>query len=211
MNKIIVQLLHQPFWCKTYDSISIQYENVIESVCARMMDNNLKQEIILSGLLNLGTIDSPLGSLQNISASYDMTWTKRGYHSPQVNTHHLFICLQCVLITLPGSWKVDWVADWSRCRFWCLSKDLLAVQRLQAKGSAFRSITSAFLQAESRRFLGIHGNCIGCENASRSFRERGSPQCGRRRLWHSCYLTSQRSGDAKVGKRSEMSWTEPFV
>ena len=58
MNKIIVQLLHQPFWCKTYDSISIQYENVIESVCARVMDNNLKQEIILSGLLNLGTMNS---------------------------------------------------------------------------------------------------------------------------------------------------------
>jgi hypothetical protein len=74
----------QPFWSATYDAISINFENVIEQVCARVIDCNLKQEMVLSGVQKLGNIVCKLGSLQNIAASYDMTWTKRGYHSPQV-------------------------------------------------------------------------------------------------------------------------------
>ena len=84
-NVLIVSLMYsQPFWGKTYNAISLHFENVIESVCARVMDANLKQEMCLSGIQKLGIINCSLGALQNISASYDMTWTKRGYHSPQV-------------------------------------------------------------------------------------------------------------------------------
>ena len=49
------------------------------------MDENLKHEMVLSHINKLGTIDCTVGTLQNIAASYDMTWTKRGYHSPQVS------------------------------------------------------------------------------------------------------------------------------
>jgi len=83
--KCFIYLYRQPFWSKTYDDISKHFENVIEQVCARVMDENLKHEMVLSHINKLGTIDCTIGTLQNIAASYDMTWTKRGYHSPQVS------------------------------------------------------------------------------------------------------------------------------
>ena len=55
------------------------------------MDENLKHEMVLSHINKLGTIDCTVGTLQNIAASYDMTWTKRGYHSPQVSEKMLCV------------------------------------------------------------------------------------------------------------------------